>query len=93
MSYILHFLVLWTPNITLGLDPVTLSSQQRTDVSLNVILLPESFLKTFIDIMLGTLLFYVFAFLFFTCIICFIYSYFITRLATCNQVAVCQQIL
>jgi len=65
MSYILHFLVPWTPNITLGLDPVTLSSQQRTDVSLNVILLPECFLKTFIDIMLGTLLFYVFAFLFF----------------------------
>ena len=30
--------LLWTQNITLGLNPTTLSSPQRTDLSLNVIL-------------------------------------------------------
>jgi len=64
MFYILHFLVPWTQNITLGLDPTTLSSPQRAELSLNVILLPGCFLMTFIDIMLNTLLFYVFTFLF-----------------------------
>ena len=42
-SYVLHFLVPWTQNITLGLDPRTLSSPQRTDLSLKVILLPGCF--------------------------------------------------
>jgi len=44
--------------------PTTLSSTQRTDLSLNAILLLGCFLKTFIDIMLVTLLFYVLTFLF-----------------------------
>jgi len=44
--------------------PTTLSSPQRTDLSLNAILLLGCFLKTFIDIMLVTLLFYVLTFLF-----------------------------
>jgi len=36
MFYILHFLVPWTQNITLRLDPVTLSSLQRIAPLLNV---------------------------------------------------------
>ena len=65
MSYILHFLVPWTQNITLGLDPTTLSSPQRIARLLNVILLPARVLfeETFIGIMLFSLLFYVFTFL------------------------------
>ena len=39
-----------TQNITLGLDPVTLSSPLRIARLLNVILLLGCFLKTFIDI-------------------------------------------
>ena len=50
MFYIPHFLEPWTPNITLGLDPIILSSPLRIARLLNVILLPECFLKTFIDI-------------------------------------------
>ena len=87
MSDILHFLVRLTQNIIL--DPITSSSPQRTDLSLNVILLSGYFLKTFTDIMHVTLLFYVFTFLFLPASY-FIYRYFITRLASCNQVAVCQ---
>jgi len=64
VSYFLHFLVPWTQNITLGIDSTTLSSPQRTDLSLNVISLPGCFLKTSIDIMLVTLLCCVFTFLF-----------------------------
>ena len=54
-------------NITLGLDPMTLSSPQRIARLLNVILLPGCFLKTFIDIidiMFLSLLSYVLTFLF-----------------------------
>ena len=65
MSYILHFLVPWAQNITLGLDPITIRSQQRIARLLNVILLPGCFLKTFIDIMFFSLLFYVFTPLFY----------------------------
>ena len=65
MSYILHFLVPWTQNVIFDLDPTTFSSPQRTDLSLNVILLPGCFLKTFIDIVLVTLLFSAFTFLFY----------------------------
>jgi len=83
VSYFLHFLVPWTQNITLGIDSTTLSSPQRTDLSLNVISLPGCFLKTSIDIMLVTLLCYVFTFLFLP-LSSFIYSYVIKCLASCN---------
>jgi len=85
MSYILHFLVPWTPNCHLRPRPhnFDLTTKNRpitefVDVplrncslthslthSLNVILLPGCFQNTFIDMMLVTLLFYVFPFLFF----------------------------
>jgi len=48
MSYILHFLVPRTQNITLGLDPTTLSSRQRTDLSQNV----SSFIHMFSELSL-----------------------------------------
>jgi len=83
MYYILHFLVPWTQNITLGLDTITLCSPQRTDLSLNVILLPGCFIKTFINMMLVTLLFYIFTFLFFTCIV-FYFPLCYHMLASCN---------
>jgi len=51
-------------NITLGLDPITLSSPQRIARLLNVTFLPGSFSKTFIDTMFFSLLSYVFTFLF-----------------------------
>jgi len=51
--------------ITLGPDPTTLSSPQTADLSLNAILLPGCFLKTFISIVLFSLLFYVFTFVFY----------------------------
>jgi len=58
--------------------PTTLSSPQRTDTNHWMwFFLPGCFLKTFIDIMLFSLLFYVFTFLF-TCISSFIHCYFIT---------------
>ena len=61
MSYIVHFLVPWTQNITLGLDPHNFKLiTKKTDLSLNVILLPGCFLKTFIDIVLLHCYFYVF---------------------------------
>jgi len=83
MYYILHFLVPWTQNITLGLDTITLCSPQRTDLSLNVIFLPGCFIKTFINMMLVTLLFYIFTFLFFTCIV-FYFPLCYHMLASCN---------
>ena len=61
MSYIVQFLVPWTQNITLGLDPHNFKLiTKKTDLSLNVILLPGCFLKTFIDIVLLHCYFYVF---------------------------------
>jgi len=63
--------------ITLGPDPTTLSSPQTADLSLNAILLPGCFLKTFISIVLFSLLFYVFTFVFLP-VSSFIYRYFIT---------------
>ena len=69
----------------------TLSSPQRTDPSLNVILLQECFLKTFIDIMLFSLLFYVFTFLFYMYRLLF--TAILSRLTSCNYVAVCQPLL
>jgi len=59
MSYILHFLVPWTQNITLGLDPITLSSPQRIAPLLNVILLLGRLLTLFFSC-----LFYVLTLLF-----------------------------
>jgi len=66
----------WTQNISLGLNPTTLSSLQRIDLSLNVILLPGCFLKTFIDIMLFSLLFCIY--IPFLHASSFIHRYFIT---------------
>jgi len=49
--------------------PTTLSSSQKADLPLNVILLPRRFLKTFIDITFVRFLLYVSTLLFFTSII------------------------
>jgi len=45
-------------NITLGLDPTTVSSPQGTDLSLDVSVLPGCLLETFTDTVLVTLLLY-----------------------------------
>ena len=59
-----------------------------SDLSLNVILLPGCFLKTLIDIMLVTLLFYILTFLFLS-VSSSICRHFITRSASCHYVAAC----
>ena len=46
-------------NITLGLDPTTVSSPQGTDLSLDVSVMAGCLLKTFIDTVLVTLLLYI----------------------------------
>jgi len=73
--------VVFYGDITLGLDRITLSSPQRIALLLNVILLPGCFLKTFIDIMLFSLLFYVFTFLFYMYHLLF--NVISSRLASC----------
>ena len=81
----IHFLLPWTQNITLGLDPIALSSPQRIARLLNAILLLECFLKTFIDsfdIMLSSLLFYVFTFLF--NMYRLLFTVILSRLTSCN---------
>ena len=83
MSYIVHFLVPWTQNITIGLDPHNFKLiTKKTDLSLNVILLPGCFLKTFTDIMFVTLLFYVFTCLSTCTCIVFVFYLFITHRPT-----------
>jgi len=62
--------------------PTTLSSPQRIDRLLNVILLPGCFLKTFIDIMFLSLLYYVLTFLFNTYRILF--TVILSRFTGCN---------
>jgi len=59
MSCILHFLVPWTQNITLGLDPhnFKLTAKNRTIAECDYI--TRILLKTFTDIVLFSLLFYV----------------------------------
>jgi len=52
MSYILHFLVPWTQNITLGLDPITLSSPQRIAPLLNVIFYQDAFQRRLLTLFL-----------------------------------------
>jgi len=69
-------------NITLGLDPITLSSPQRIVLLLNAILLPGCFSKTFIDIMFFSLLFYVFTFLF--NMYRLLFTVILSRLTSCN---------
>ena len=66
------------------LDPTTLSSPQRADLSPNVILLLECFLKTFIDIMLFSLLFYVFRPTFLFNMYRLLFTVILSRLASCN---------
>ena len=62
--------------------PITLSSPQRIDRLLNVILLPGCFLKTFIDTMFFSLISYVFKFLFNTYRLLF--AVILSRLTSCK---------
>ena len=78
----------WTQNITLGLDPIILSSPLRIARLLNVTLLLECFLKTFIDsidIMFLSLLSYVLTFLFnMYCLLSTVISLRLTEVAVCQ---------
>jgi len=78
-------LTVLTQNITLGLDPIILSSPLRTARLLNVILLLGCLLKTFIDIfdiMFLSLLSYVLIFLF--NMYCLLFTVILSRLTSYN---------
>ena len=78
-------LTVLTQNITLGLDPIILSSLLRIARLLNVILLLGCLLKTFIDIfdiMFLSLLSYVLTFLF--NMYCLLFTVISSRLTSCN---------